>query len=91
MGEADFRSVLNEMRLPNDLAWTIPIVLDVDRKTADRPQDRARRSSCAAEDGRPVAILHLEEKYGFDKGGGGRKDLRDAPTRPIPAWPRSWA
>src|SRR5512139_2074054 len=34
MGKADFRSVLNEMRLPNDLPWTIPIVLDVDPEQA---------------------------------------------------------
>jgi sulfate adenylyltransferase len=35
LGEADFRSVLDSSRLSSDVAWTIPIVLDVDRKTAD--------------------------------------------------------
>jgi sulfate adenylyltransferase len=34
MGPGDFRSVLNGMRLQNDLPWTIPIVLDTDRETA---------------------------------------------------------
>jgi sulfate adenylyltransferase len=66
MGAADFRSVLNGMRLPNDLAWTIPIVLDTDRKTAAGlkvGQEILLRSAA----GRPVALLRLDEAYGFDK------------------------
>ena len=35
LGEKDFRSVLDKMRLGNGLAWTIPVVLAVDKKTAD--------------------------------------------------------
>ncbi len=66
MGEKDFRSVVATMRLSNDLAWTIPIVLDADRETADglRPGDEIL---LAAEGGDPVAVLGLEEKYEFDK------------------------
>ena len=30
----DFESVVSRGRLANDLAWTIPIVLDVDKETA---------------------------------------------------------
>jgi sulfate adenylyltransferase len=67
LGEADFRAVLKGSRLASDLAWTIPIVLDVDRGTADGLKTGAE-VLLAAEDGRPVAVLHLEEKYGFDKG-----------------------
>lgn len=33
MGQEDFRSVLEEMRLGNGLPWTIPIVLGADRET----------------------------------------------------------
>jgi len=66
MGEADFRSVLDSSRLRNDAAWTIPIVLDVDRKTADR-LETGTEIVLETGEGTPVGILHLEEKYGFDK------------------------
>ena len=67
LGEADLRSVLETSRLRSDDAWTIPIVLDVDRKTADGLK-KGEEVLLASENGRPLAILHLEEKYGFDKG-----------------------
>jgi sulfate adenylyltransferase len=67
MGEKDFLAVLESSRLASDLAWTIPIVLDVDKATADRLKT-GTEVLLAAEDGRPLAILHLREKYGFDKG-----------------------
>ena len=67
LGEADFRGVLETSRLRSDVPWTVPIVLDVDRKTADKLRT-GEEVLLAAEDGRPVAILHLEEKYGYDKG-----------------------
>jgi sulfate adenylyltransferase len=67
MGEADFRSVLDSSRLASDLPWTIPIVLDADKTTADRLKT-GTEVLLAAEDGRPLAVLHLREKYGFDKG-----------------------
>jgi sulfate adenylyltransferase len=66
MGKADFRSVLNEMRLPNDLPWTIPIVLDVDPDQAARFKE-GKDVLLESESGRPVAVLHLEEKYRYDK------------------------
>ncbi len=65
MGKADFRNVLNEMRLQNDLPWTIPIVLDAGREEAARFQE-GKDIVLQNESGRPVAILHLEEKYEFD-------------------------
>ncbi len=66
MGKADFRNVLNDMRLGDDLPWTIPIVLDVGREEASgfKEGDDIRLES---ESGRPVAVLHLEEKYAYDK------------------------
>jgi sulfate adenylyltransferase len=67
LGEADFRNVIAACRLTTDVAWTIPIVLDVDRKTAGGLKI-GEDVALVAEDGRPVAILHLDEKYGFDKG-----------------------
>ena len=67
LGEADFRSVLDGSRLSSDVAWTIPIVLDVDRKTAEGLKV-GQDVLLTAEDGRGVAVLHLKEKYGYDRG-----------------------
>jgi sulfate adenylyltransferase len=64
--EADFTAVVEGCRLASDLAWTIPIVLDVDKKTAEGLKT-GTEVALATEDGRPVAILRLREKYGFDK------------------------
>jgi sulfate adenylyltransferase len=66
LGETDFKAVVEGCRLASDLAWTIPIVLDVDKKTAEGLK-AGTDVALATEDGRPVAILHLREKYGFDK------------------------
>ncbi|MHA1594168.1 MAG: sulfate adenylyltransferase [Candidatus Baldrarchaeia archaeon] len=65
MLEEEFLSVLDDMRLPNDLPWTIPIVLDIDEKTAARiePGDDVM---LYYED-IPVAVLHVEEIYVYDK------------------------
>jgi len=65
-GKADFRNILNEMRLPNDLPWTIPIVLDVDPEEAVKFKE-GKDVLLVSESGRPVAVLHLEEKYQYDK------------------------
>jgi sulfate adenylyltransferase len=67
LGEADFRGVLAGMRLRNDVPWTVPIVLDTDRETAARLKT-GEDVLLAAEDGHPVALLHLQEKYAYDKG-----------------------
>jgi sulfate adenylyltransferase len=72
LGEKDFRSVLSGMRLGNDVPWTVPIVLDVDEETAARLKT-GEEVLLAAEDGRPVALLHLEEKYAYDKGDAAEK------------------
>jgi sulfate adenylyltransferase len=67
LGEADFRSVLAASRLVSDIAWTVPIVLDVDRRTAEGLKT-GEEVLLGAEDGRAVAVLHLEEAYAYDKG-----------------------
>jgi sulfate adenylyltransferase len=67
LGSEDYRSVLDVMRLRNDVPWTVPIVLDTDRATAAGLKTGGE-VLLAAEDGRPVALLHLEEKYEYDKG-----------------------
>jgi sulfate adenylyltransferase len=66
MGSGDFRNVLNGMRLQSDLPWTIPIVLDVDGKTADGLKVGGE-ILLRTEDGRGVALMRLDEKYGYDR------------------------
>ena len=66
LGENDFLSVLNQMRLSDDTAWTIPIVLDV---TEDQAAifKVGQDILLADMNGRPAALLHLQEKFRFDK------------------------
>ncbi len=67
MGQADLESVLNDMRLANGLVWPIPITLDVDQATADA---LTVGEAVALVDDRDevMGILHLREKFGFDRG-----------------------
>lgn len=63
--KSDFDSVVSKGRLANDLPWTIPIVLDVDKATADKAKqagDVALKTTHG-----DFAILHVEEVYTFDK------------------------
>ena len=66
MGKDDLRNVLNDMRLQSDLPWTIPIVLDASPEEAEAFQE-GKDIVLQSMSGRPVAVLHLEEKYGFDR------------------------
>lgn len=66
MGREDFHHVLNQMRLSNDLPWTIPIVLDVDKSEAARLK-AGSQVILTNDESDPVAVLHLEEKYDYDR------------------------
>jgi len=63
--QEDYLHVLHDMRLSDDTPWTIPIVLDVD------PDDVAGVSEgddiALYYEGRPLAIMRVEEIYGWDK------------------------
>jgi sulfate adenylyltransferase len=64
--QADFEGVINKGRLTNDLPWTVPIVLDVDKDTANKMKqasDVALKTNSNGE----FAILHVEDVYSFDK------------------------
>lgn len=60
---ADYTSVLNSGRLTTDIPWTIPIVLDIS------PDNEVRAGNDAAlvADGKPIAIIHVEDIYQYDK------------------------
>ncbi|MCW4055471.1 MAG: sulfate adenylyltransferase [Candidatus Bathyarchaeota archaeon] len=57
--------VLHSMRLPDDSAWTIPILLDV---PASEAEDLHGGDDVALTfKGQPLALLHLEEKYRYKR------------------------
>ena len=64
--QEDFESVVNKGRLSNNLPWTVPIVLDVDKQTATKMKD-AHDVLLKNLDGNGFAILHVEDVYAFDK------------------------
>ncbi|MFX1391936.1 MAG: sulfate adenylyltransferase [Promethearchaeota archaeon] len=64
--ENDFHYVLNEMYLENNVAWTIPIVLDVTQNKADsiNPDDKIILEDFS---NRPIALMSVEDIYSYDK------------------------
>jgi pyruvate kinase len=66
MGQEDFSSVLKDMQLSNGIVWPLPITLDVDQVTADN-FSIGEVIGLADGQGEVIALLHLSEKYSFDK------------------------
>ncbi|KFM20928.1 Sulfate adenylyltransferase protein [Marine Group I thaumarchaeote SCGC RSA3] len=66
LGQQDFESVVSRGRLANDLAWTIPIVLDVDEQTGSKMKESGK-VLLQNPQGVGVAVLNVEEVYTFDK------------------------
>lgn len=62
MGEKDYLSVVDEMRLSGGLPWTIPITLAVSKDQAAK-LSLEKPVALTDEGGTPLAILHLSEKY----------------------------
>ncbi|MDQ3806638.1 MAG: sulfate adenylyltransferase, partial [Thermoproteota archaeon] len=70
VGEDDFQSIVKRGRLSNGLAWTVPIVLDIDEQQASNIKDAGEIALASNEgDGEEniFATLHVEEVYSFDK------------------------
>jgi sulfate adenylyltransferase len=65
MSQEDFESVVESGRLKNGLAWTIPIVLDVNDKMAAEIKDSGEVILKNNDD--HFAVLNFEEVYSFDK------------------------
>ena len=57
-------SVLDSDHLSDGTPWTIPIVLDVEPEQAKSLPDRV---ALAAPNGRPIALMHVTDRYGYDK------------------------
>ena len=66
MGQADYTSVVERMRLASGAVWTIPVTLGV---SADEARKLAVGADVALQDetGATLAILHLRETYRPDK------------------------
>jgi sulfate adenylyltransferase len=63
MTEEATQTVLDSMRLPSDVPWTIPIVLDIEEKNGIKPSDQVALTL----NGFGVAKLSVEETYQVDK------------------------
>jgi len=61
----DYRSVLDNMRLANDIPWTIPIVLDVDEDTKAKLKEGDE--IILTYKGKPLALMYVEEIFKWDK------------------------
>ena len=66
LGKKDFENVISKGRLSNGLAWTIPIVLDVDESTAAKMK-KAGKVLLQNHQRLGIAILHVKETFTFDK------------------------
>ncbi len=66
MVKEELEWVLSEMRLPNDLPWTMPIVLWVNSREQAIPEE-GDLVALLHGSGLPLAVLHVEEVYTFDK------------------------
>jgi sulfate adenylyltransferase len=60
MGREEYESVLENMRLPNALPWSLPVCLAVDEAP------KADRVALAGEDGRLYAVLDVAEVFDYD-------------------------
>ncbi len=71
MGSKDYQSVLDRGRLANGLPWTMPITLAPSTHGREQAVDKLKAGDEVAlldeETREPVAILHLEEKFAYDK------------------------
>jgi sulfate adenylyltransferase len=65
MGQDDFESVVKSGHLKDGLAWTIPIIWDVNEKTAAEIKDS--KEVILKNNGDHFAIINVEEVYSFDK------------------------
>lgn len=64
MKENDFKRVVSEMRLANGLVWSIPIVLDIDKK---EDFEGEKQVLLIDSNEKPIALLKDIEIYSYDK------------------------
>lgn len=67
MGEADYTAVLHSMCLTSGVPWSIPVTLHVSGEQANGLREGT--DVALLHDGYLVAVLHLDEKYMYEKKG----------------------
>ena len=65
MGQADYERVVREMRLSNNLLWSLPVTLPVDREVASDLKIGQEIALC--QDGAVLAVMEIAELYEYDK------------------------
>ena len=74
MTEADYTSVVNEMRLANGLPWSLPITLPAtDEEVANL---KVGEPAAITYEGRVIAIIEVEDVYSFDANNEAEKTYR---------------
>jgi sulfate adenylyltransferase len=63
MTSADYKSVVEEMRLPSGLVWSLPITLSASKDEADGLTEGGR--AAIVHEGRAVAIIDVEDIYTY--------------------------
>jgi sulfate adenylyltransferase len=66
-GEADYRSILESLHLPNGLAWTIPVTLSLSDEEAKRIGGAEAVTLLETEGGAPIAILEVAGVFRRDR------------------------
>ncbi|KKC48830.1 MULTISPECIES: sulfate adenylyltransferase [Paenibacillus] len=66
LGEEDYRSVVDRMRLSSGIVWSIPITLAVDEAAASE-LSAGQRVALKGEDGVVYALLDVESVYAVDQ------------------------
>jgi sulfate adenylyltransferase len=65
MTRSDYEGVVKDMHLSNGLLWTIPVALPVDDEVA--AQVKEGQEVALVEDDRILAVMEVQEKFGYDK------------------------
>ena len=66
MKKKDYRNVVNNMHLANNLPWTIPVTLSVTEEKANT-LNLEEDVALLNREGQILGLLYLEEKYSYDK------------------------
>ncbi|MEY4518530.1 MAG: sulfate adenylyltransferase, partial [Cyanobacteriota bacterium] len=66
MGQNDYLGVVKEMRLANNLPWSVPVTLSVTSAVAE-PLEIGSLVRLDDPDGKFIGVLQLTEKYTYDK------------------------
>jgi sulfate adenylyltransferase len=65
VGNEDFQNIVLRGRLSNDLAWTIPIILDIDKQTSIKMKDAGE--VLLKNHNEYFGVLHVDEIYPLEK------------------------